>query len=110
MSSSSSSLCAIPQVNVRACIFNEFGAQEDGVVINVKMVQPPPVAGGMFDNKVAQYTSVAGIVLLTNLFQDAWYDIWRGRSTPMRYHVPVTSASQIDIDPILGNDEADPCL
>lgn len=100
---SSSSLSAAPRVDVRAHV----GA--DGVVISVKMILPPPV-GNIYDDTTQHFISSNNQVTLSQLFQNAWYDIWRGQSLPMRYHVPVTSATEVIIDPLLGNDETDPCL
>lgn len=97
------------QVHVQAYTFDEMGQLENGVVVYVKMVVASRLSA-FFDSKIAQYTSVAGVVTLTNLFQDAWYEIWRGRSTPQRFHVPITTDDIVEMDPILGNDETDPCL
>lgn len=96
-SSSSSSLCALPTVIVRACVF------QSGVDILSRMIQPPPYAG-IFDDKIKVHTVVAGVVDML-LFQGAWYDIWYTGGLPMRYRVPETSESLITIDPILPNDE-----
>lgn len=99
------------QVHVQAYVFDEFGQPEDGVEINVQMIQPSTLAG-IFDKKVATFISVSGIVVFTNLFQGAAYNIWRGNSTPYRYYVPVVEegVEVVDCDPILGDDEADPCV
>lgn len=99
------------QVHVQAYVFNEYGVLENGVLVNTKMIQPSTLSG-IFDKKKATFASIGGIVTLTNLFQGAWYDIWRGRSTPMKYYVPIVSAgtTTVNCDPILGDDELDPCL
>lgn len=99
------------QVHVQAYVFDEYGQLESGVEINCQMVQPSNLSG-VFDKKIATFTSVDGIVVLENLFQDAYYNIWRKRSTPQRYHVPIVEegVTVVNCDPILGDDSTDPCL
>lgn len=96
------------QVHVQSYVFNEFGQLENGVEVHTRMIQPSTLSG-IYDKKKATYTSVVGVVTLTNLFQDAVYDIWRGQSTPMKYRVPITTDAVIEGPPILGDDENDPC-
>lgn len=110
MSSSSSSMCAIPTVNVRCCVFNQYGALEDGSTITVKLKLPPPNFSGIFDDAPAEYISSGGQVLFTNMFQGAYYYIYRGRSSGFTIYIPYTSESEIGIDPIFGNDSTDLCL
>jgi hypothetical protein len=97
------------QVNVQAMTFDEFGQLENGVLVSVKMILPSTLPG-FFDSKIAVFTSVAGIVTLTNLFKGATYEMWRGRSTPIKFVVPITSDLTINGIPVLGNDSTDSCL
>lgn len=106
----SSSLSAISTVDILMKTLNELGSDANGVVISVKMIYPPPNSVGIFDDKVKEFVSAGGEVVLSDLFQDAWYDIWRGSSPALRYHVPITSETVIQIAPFIGNDENDPCL
>lgn len=99
------------QVHVQAYVFDQYGQSENGVKIKSQMIVPSAISG-VFDDSIAEFTSMNGIVTLTNLFQDAWYMIWRGKSKPMRYHVPVVAVgtTTINMDPLMGNDNIDPCL
>lgn len=99
------------QVHVQGYTFDEYSQLEDGVEVNTQMISPSNLAA-VFDDKVATYTSVDGIVILENLFQGAVYNIWRKNSKPIRFRVPVVSSgvTAINMPPLIGNDEDDPCL
>jgi len=102
--------CVLPTVNVRACVFNESGEADNSVRIHAKMINPPP-SQGIFSNDIQTFVPSGGVVILSNLYQEAWYQIWRNRSAPVFYRVPVTLKSQVDFDAVLlGNDELDQCL
>lgn len=99
------------QVHLQAYVFDQYGVLENGVKVKAQLIETPNFPG-IFDDAIAEFTSINGIVTLTNMFQDGVYNIWRTKSKPMRYQVPIVAANVVvvEMDPLKGNDNTDPCL
>lgn len=94
------------QVHGIAYVYNEDGGLENGVSVYSQMILPPKTSG-VYDSKVNVNISAGGIVTILNMFEDAVYLIWRGNNTSgkIKYKVPITVNSTVNLPPIVGKDE-----